>query len=603
MYYNSNVGTKENIMLFGKHFRKYYLKYALYFIVGIGVLIYVDWIQLDIPKLVGGIIDILKSSTPDTQAIEDSILQIAILAGMITLGRFLWRYTIFGASRRIEYNLRNAMFVHATKLSQSYYSQEKVGGLMAYFINDLEAVRQVYGPGILTLVDGMMLGGFALYRMASLNARLTLFAAIPMLILGVILVYIRKTISSIFKKRQESFEKLSDFTQENFSGISVIKAFVREKKEAVYFNQRNDDLYNKNMNFVKFIIGVNIALSMALNLIILLIIMYGSFLVLRTDGTGLTTGQLTEYISYFFTLIWPVMALSRFIQIQSQAKASASRIDKFLNTEVEINDKEDALEIDDLKGSISVKNLTFKYPDGEEPVLRDVSFEIKAGEMVGILGRTGSGKSSLVDLFLRIYNLDEDSVFIGNHDIMKLTLQSVRKTIGYVPQDNFLFSDTITNNIGFAYENPDEEEIKESARLADVYENVMEFKEQFNTILGERGVTVSGGQKQRISIARALAKNPEILILDDSVSAVDTKTEDAIINNLHKVRKGKTTIFIAHRISTVKKMDKIILIDQGRISAVGSHTTLMKTSALYQDMVKRQTLENLVQGGANHEGL
>ncbi len=602
MYYNSNVVMKENIMLLGKNFRKYYLKYALYFLVGIGVLIYVDWIQLDIPKLVGGIIDTLKSSTPDTQAIKDSILQIAILAGLITLGRFLWRYTIFGASRRIEYNLRNAMFVHATKLSQSYYSQEKVGGLMAYFINDLEAVRQVYGPGILTLIDGVMLGGFALYRMANLNARLTLYAAIPMLILGVILVYIRKSIASIFKKRQESFEKLSDFTQENFSGISVIKAFVRETKEASFFSKRNDDLYNKNMVFVKFIISVNIAISLALNLIILLIIMYGSFLVLRTDGTGLTTGQLTEYISYFFTLIWPVMALSRFIQIQSQAKASATRIDKFLNTEVEINDKEDALDIDDLKGSISVKNLTFKYPDGEEPVLKDVSFEIKAGEMVGILGRTGSGKSSLVDLFLRIYNLDDNSVFVGDHDIMKLTLRSVRKTIGYVPQDNFLFSDTITNNIGFAYDNPDEDEIKESARLADVYENVMEFKEQFNTILGERGVTVSGGQKQRISIARALAKNPEILILDDSVSAVDTKTEDAIINNLHKVRKGKTTIFIAHRISTVKKMDKIILLDQGRISAVGSHATLMKTSALYQDMVKRQTLENLVQGGANHEG-
>jgi len=590
-------------MLFGKHFRKYYLKYALYFIVGIAVLIYVDWIQLDIPKLVGGIIDTLKSASPDTKAINDSILQIAILAGMITFGRFLWRYTIFGASRRIEYNLRNAMFVHATKLSQSYYGQEKVGGLMAYFINDLEAVRQVYGPGILTLTDGLMLGGFALYRMASLNSRLTLYAAIPMLILGVMLVFIRKSISSIFKKRQESFEKLSDFTQENFSGISVIKAFVREKKEAIYFNQRNGDLYDKNMVFVKFIISVNIAISLALNLIILLIIMYGSFLVLRTDGTGLTTGQLTEYISYFFTLIWPVMALSRFIQIQSQAKASATRIDKFLNTEVEINDKEDALDIDNLKGSISVKNLTFKYPDGEEPVLKDVSFDIKAGEMVGILGRTGSGKSSLVDLFLRIYNLDENSVFVGDHDIMKLTLRSVRQTIGYVPQDNFLFSDTITNNIGFAYENPDEEEIKEAARLADVYENVMEFKEQFNTILGERGVTVSGGQKQRISIARALAKNPEILILDDSVSAVDTKTEDAIINNLHKIRKGKTTIFIAHRISTVKKMDKIILLDQGRISAVGSHATLMKTSELYRDMVKRQTLENLVQGGANHEGL
>lgn len=590
-------------MLLGKHFRKYYLKYGLFFLTGSLILVFVDWIQLDIPKLVGQILDALKVDVVDTKGIESAILRIAILAGLITIGRFIWRYTIFGASRRIEYNLRNAMFVHASKLSQSYYSQEKVGGLMAYFINDLEAVRMAFGPGILMLVDGLMLGSFAIYRMANLNGRLTLYAAIPMLILTVALVYIRKTISAIFKKRQESFEKLSDFTQENFSGISVIKAFVREIKEATFFSKRNDDLYNKNMQFVKYIIGINIALGLALNLIILLIIMYGSFLVLRTDGTGLTTGQLTEYISYFFTLIWPVMALSRFIQIQSQAKASSTRIEKFLDQKVEITDQPDALEIDDLKGSIKVKNLTFQYPDGNEPVLTDVSFEIKSGEMVGILGRTGSGKSSLVDLLLRIYNLEEDSVFIDEYDIMKLSLRSVRSTIGYVPQDNFLFSDTITNNIGFAYEDPNEDTITESAKLADVYDNVMEFKEQFNTVLGERGVTVSGGQKQRISIARALAKNPEILILDDSVSAVDTKTEDAIITNLHRVRKGKTTIFIAHRISTVKKMDKIILLDQGRISAIGSHAVLMKTSPLYQDMVKRQTLENLVEGGANHEGL
>ncbi|MBN2299931.1 MAG: ABC transporter ATP-binding protein [Acholeplasmataceae bacterium] len=590
-------------MLFGKHFAKYYIKYALFFLAGIGVLVFVDWIQLDIPKLVGQIIDNLDSDSADVSAIESSILRIAVLAGMITLGRFIWRYTIFGASRRIEYNLRNAMFGHASNLSQRYYSQEKVGGLMAYFINDLEAVRQSFGPGVLMLVDGLMLGGFAIYRMANLNSRLTLFAAIPMVILTVLLVYIRKTISAIFKKRQESFEKLSDFTQENFSGISVVKAFVREKKEAMFFGLRNSDLYEKNMNFVKYLIGVNIAISLGLNIIILMILLFGSFLVIRTDGTGLTPGQLTEYISYFFTLIWPVMALSRFIQIQSQAKASAARIEKFLDEEVEIKDLDDALHIDNLKGSISVKNLSFQYPDGSEDVLKNVSFEIKAGEMVGILGRTGSGKSSLVDLLLRTYNLSEDQVFIDGYDIMKLSLASVRNAIGYVPQDNFLFSDTITNNIGFSYENPDEEFIKESARLSDVYDNVMEFKEQFNTILGERGVTVSGGQKQRISIARALAKNPEILILDDSVSAVDTKTEDAIISNLHRVRRGKTTIFIAHRISTVKKMDKIILLDQGRISAVGSHKELMKSSELYQDMVKRQTLENLVQGGVPIEGL
>ncbi len=590
-------------MLLGKHFRKYYLKYSAYFLVGIAVLIYVDWVQLDIPKFVGGIIDTLKQTTPDEQMIKDSILSIAILALSITLGRFLWRYTIFGASRRIEFQLRNTMFSHATKLSQSFYSQEKVGGLMTHFINDLEAVRMIFGPGVLMLIDGVVFGAFALYRMASLNGQMTLYAAIPMVILTVVMVIIRKRISLMFKKRQEAFEKLSDFTQENFSGITVIKAFVKEIKEYMLFQKKNDDLYDSNIKFVKYIVWVNIGVGIALNIVILMIIFFGSFMVLNMETTGFTAGQLTEYLSYFFALIWPTMALSQFMQIFGQAKASAVRIEKFLDSEIEVQDAADAIHIDDLKGNIQVKNLTFQYPDGDRPVLNNVSFEIKQGEMVGILGRTGSGKSSLVDLLLRIYNLKEDQVFIDGYDIMKLSIESVRNAMGYVPQDNFLFSDTITANIGFSFDEIDQEKIKESAKLADVYDNVMEFKEQFDTILGERGVTVSGGQKQRISIARALAKNPEILILDDSVSAVDTKTEEAIIKNLYRIRKGKTTIFIAHRISTVKKMDKIILLNQGEVSAIGSHAELMKTSPLYKDMVKRQTLENLVQGGADHEGL
>jgi len=590
-------------MLLTKHFRKYYLKYSLFFILGATVLVLVDWYQLDIPRLVGGIIDALKSENPDETLIRDSIYRIGVLAFGITLGRFLWRYTIFGASRRIEFHLRNTMFGHATELQQSFYSQEKVGGLMTYFINDLEAVRMSFGPGILMLVDGLTLGGFALYRMARLNRELTLYAAIPMLILTVALVFIRKKITARFKERQDAFEKLSDFTQENFSGITVIKAFVREMKEAMFFSRKNLDLYDKNISFVKFIIVINIAIGIALNAVIMLIVAYGSFLVINIDQTGFTTGQLTEYIAYFFSLIWPTMALSQFINIQSQAKASAIRIEKFLNTEVEVKDQEGAIVKEDLKGTLKVKNLTFKYPDGDQPVLKNVSFDIKAGEMVGILGRTGSGKSSLVDLFLRTYNLEKDQIFLDGYDIMDLSIKSVRHTMGYVPQDNFLFSDTITNNIGFSMDEPKESDVIEPAKLSDVYENIMEFKDQFETILGERGVTVSGGQKQRISIARALAKDPEILILDDSVSAVDTKTEEAIIKNLHKIRKGRTTIFIAHRISTVKKMDKIILLDQGELVAIGSHKELMKTSPLYQDMVRRQQLENLVQGGDFNEGL
>ncbi|MBE0700525.1 MAG: ABC transporter ATP-binding protein [Acholeplasmataceae bacterium] len=590
-------------MLFGKHFFKYYFKYGLFFLVGIAVLVFVNWYQLDIPKLIGSVIDNLKSETPEINAINQALKTVAILALLITLGRFLWRYTIFGASRRIEYELRNVMFTHASKLPQEYYSQEKVGGLMAYFTNDLEAIRMAFGPGILMLVDGLVLGGFAIYRMANLNGMMTVYAGIPMLLMMFILVLVIKKIQLKFKMRQKSFEELSDFTQENFSGITVIKAFVREIKEALLFQKKSLDLYDKNIAFVKYVVIINILISIAINLVVLLIVVYGSFLVMNGGVTGLTIGQLTEYISYFFMLIWPIIAIAQFISIHSQAKASAERISKLLNQKVIVEDTKDVYEVEDLSGSISVHNLSFKYPDGDSNVLNNVSFDIKKGEMVGILGRTGSGKSSLVDLFLRIYNLEENQIFIDGHDIMKLPIKQVRNLMGYVPQDNFLFSDTIANNIGFSYETPETNIVETSAKLSDVYDNIIGFKDKFETVLGERGVTVSGGQKQRISIARALAKDPEILILDDSVSAVDTKTEEAIINNLHKVRKGKTTIFVAHRISTVKKMDKIILLENGEISAVGSHKELMKSSILYQDMVRRQKLENIVQGGAVHEGL
>jgi ATP-binding cassette, subfamily B, multidrug efflux pump len=592
-------------MLFGKHFRKYYLKYGLYFLTGVAILVVINWIQLDIPKLVGRIIDTLNESSPNILFIEGAIRQIAILTVIIVIGRFVWRYTIFGASRRIEFEIRNHMFSHATKLSQSYYANQKVGGMMTLFINDLEAVRQAYGPGFLMLIDGLVLGGFVIARMTNLQPTLTLYSGIPLFIMMIVMVFLRKNMSLRFKKRQEAVEKLQDFTQENFSGITVVKAFVREIKEAMLFRNFNQNLYEKNIKAVRYMVIIQLSISIAINLVILLIVIYGSIIVLNPSGAGLTPGQLTEYIAYFFTLIWPVMALSQFMYITSVAVASSKRIDKMLDAPIEIYDDKDVIQSDEpLKGEISVRNLSFQYPDGDRPVLKNVSFDIKHGQMVGILGRTGSGKSSLVDLLLRTYNLEENQMFIDGIDIMKLPIRKVRDTMGYVPQDNFLFSDTISNNIAFAFDQPDPNVILEAAKLADVYENVSEFKDGFETMLGERGVTVSGGQKQRLSIARALAKNPEVLILDDSVSAVDTKTEEAIIRNLHQVRKGKTTIFIAHRISTVKKMDLIILLDQGEVSAIGSHNELMKTSLLYQDMVRRQTLENIVAGEVNnHERL
>mgnify|MGYP001180870473 FL=1 len=586
-------------MLFGKHFRKYYLKYAISFLVGVTCLILLDWIQLEIPIMMGKIINIFKEfdvtdGSYDAQ-IYGYVKDILIFVVIITIGRFAWRYLLFGASRKIEFDLREKMFDHSTQLSQDYYSQGKTGGMMTYFINDLETVRQAYGMGLLMLVDGIVLTVFVIYRMVQINVMMTLLSAIPLLLVGVFMFFVRKRMELRFKIRQEAFEKLSDFTQESFTGISVIKAYVRETKEALLFKTYSNDLKGKNYHFSKLMATINVAISFTLSVVIITILALGSYLIASNQ---LDAGELTAYTSFFFTLMWPVMALSQFMSINSQAQASAKRIEEFLDSEITVKDAKDVYEdIKPLTGEITVKNLTFKYPDGDAPVLKDISFKIKQGQMVGILGRTGSGKSSLVDLLLRVYNAPKDSIFFDTYDMMKIPIKTLRDHIGYVPQDNFLFSETILNNIGFSKENPTLELAEQAAKLSDVYQNIMDFPKQFEEVLGERGVTVSGGQKQRISIARAIAKDPQILILDDSVSAVDTKTEEAIIENLHRIRKNKTTIFIAHRISTVKKMDMIILLDEGNLIGVGTHKELLAQNPLYQDMVKRQELEQMVGEG------
>jgi ATP-binding cassette subfamily B protein len=578
-------------MLLTKHFFKYYIKYIIPYAIGIGVLLVIDFVQLYIPEYIGNIIDELRGNQ-DVAYMQGLLLNIGLLVIGITIGRFIWRYTIFGASRRIQFDLMNTMFIHATNLQQSFYSEEKVGGLMAYYTNDLETIRNAYGPGILMLVDGLALGTFAVIRMVRLNATMTLYAGIPMILMLVFLIFILRKFQQMFKTRQASFESLSDFTQENFSGISVIRAYVKEFQQKAAFQLKSDDLYEKTIGFVKYYVVFQIIIGLTINITVLFIVIYGSITVIQTSN--LTIGELTEYMAYFFTLIWPIMALAQFFSIQSQAKASAERIGEYLDSEVTVKDSKDALDVK-LHGNVTVKNLTFQYPDGDAPVLKDISFDIKKGEMVGILGRTGSGKSSLVDLFLRTYNVDKNMFFIDDYDVMDVKIERVRDLMGYVPQDNFLFSETILDNILFAFDKEDEALAIEAAKLSDVHDNIIDFKDQYQTMLGERGVTVSGGQKQRLSIARAIAKDPEILILDDSVSAVDTKTEEAIISNLFKIRKNKTTIFIAHRISTVKRMDKIILLDQGKLVGIGNHASLLKTSPLYQDMVKRQQLETMVE--------
>jgi len=580
-------------MLFGKHINKYYLKYGIFFLIGLIALIVVDFAQLEIPNIIGSIIDGLELKTLDQAQVVIFVKDIVIFGLIMVAGRFLWRIFIFGTSWRIDFDLRNKMFRHAERLSQTYYSEKKSGGLMALFLNDLNAIRMAFGPGLLMLFDILILGTLAFYRMYQLDPTITLFASIPLVSIAFMATYISKITGKKFKARQQSYEDLSDFTQENFYGISVIKAFVNEVREIRAFAKINKLNQEKNVSYIKASTFLHVAVEMFINIIRVIMLGIGAYLVYNTVGTNavFSVGDLTRYIAYFGTLIWPMMAVGRLINMRAQAKASLDRVSAFLDADVEIHDDREVVNVEKIEGKITFNNLTFKYPKTDKEVLKNINFVIEKGQTVGIIGRTGSGKTTLVDVMLRLYNLKTNELLIDDYDIMKLPIKTIRDAIGYVPQENFIFSDVIGNNISFSSDNVDQEVIKQMAIYSDIHENIIDFPNQYDTLVGERGVTLSGGQKQRISIARALLKNPEILIMDDSFSAVDTKTEEQVISNLRDLRIGKTTIIIAHRISTIKSADQIIFIENGEILAKGTHTELLNTCEMYRQMVIHQRLE------------
>ncbi len=578
-------------MLFGKNVNRYYFKYAHFFILGLIALVLVDIYQLEIPEIIGNIIDGIKDETITSLIIKEFMKDLAIIVAIMFVGRFLWRVCIFGNGIRIEADLRERLFAHSEKLDQTYYQENKTGALMALYTNDLTTIRQAFASGTIMFVDATLLGTLAMIRMIKIDLLMSLFASIPLLILalcgGIIGRYMRKK----FEERQKSFADMSDFTQESISGISVIKAFVKEGKELLAFSKINRDYMDKNISFVKASTLLQVLITALISLVIIVIFGYGGYLV-YTDT--ITIGKLAAYVSYFGTLTWPMAAIAQLINMMSQAKASLKRINGLLNHSVDVKDNEEPITNHEFKGNIAFSHLTFAYPKTEQKVLEDITFEVKAGESLGIIGRTGSGKTTIVDLLLRVYNVEADKILLDDVDIMNLPIKDIRNNIAYVPQDNFLYSDTIRNNIDFAANTHDEDKIIKAAIMADVDKNIQEFAQGYDTILGERGVTVSGGQKQRISIARALAKDATILVLDDAVSAVDTKTEEQILKNLKALRQGKTTILIAHRISTIQSCDKILVLDEGKVVAFGPHKQLIKTNPLYAKMVKLQLLEDEV---------
>ena len=586
-------------MIFGKHINRYYLRYALPLLLGLVSLVAVDWFQLEIPKLYRMVINGMNTGAVESNGgtvpfdmdflLEKICLPLCLVIAVVVTGRFLWRVCIFGSAIRMETDLRGRMFDRSRGLSCSFYQTNKVGNLMFLYTSDLETVQDCFGSGVLMMFDACFQGGLAVSRMWGMNRMLTLLSLIPVAFLLAGGVVLGKYLQKKWDRRQQAYADLSDFVQENFSGIAVIKAFVKESLELMAFRKLNRKNEETNIDYTRLSVLLRILVTLFVESVICVILGYGGYLVWA--GT-FNAGQLMEFIGYFTAVVWPAMAVSELIEMHSRGKASLARIGKLLDTEPDVKDAPDVAPIPEpVRGEITFSHLTFRYPGGEHDVLHDITLTIRAGERVGLVGKTGSGKTTLVDLLLRTYNVPDGTVFLDGHDVNRIPIRQVRASAAYVPQDNFLFSDTIANNIAFGVDQPKRSDVEAAAVLADVDGNIREFRDGYDTVLGEWGVTVSGGQRQRISIARALMKDAPVLILDDSVSAVDTDTERVILGNLRRTREGKTTVLIAHRISTIEQMDRILFLDEGRLIAAGTHTELYETCPAYRRAVDLQRLE------------
>ena len=593
-------------MIFGKYINRYYLKHAPVLLLGILSLLTVDYIQLLIPELyrlvINGVnlgqvvVDCQTMAFTKEVLFQHICLPMIYIVVLMVIGRFLWRVCFFGSAVRVAADLREQMFDHSRQLSQQYYQVNKVGNLMSLYTNDLDTIQECFGDGILMFFDASVLGILALVKMWRMDIKLTLLALIPAAVMFAIGTVMSQVMTKRWEERQQAFSDLSDFAQENFSGIAVIKAFVKELKELMAFRKLNKENEEINVTYTKIATLLEVLVTLFVESVICVILGYGGWLVYRGQFNA---GQLVEYIGYFEAIVWPIMAISMLIEKTARGKASLNRITELLDAPIDVADRDGVADLKNPRGGIEFRHLNFRYPDGEYNVLKDISFTIAPGESVGIVGKTGAGKTALVDLLLRTYNVPDGTLFVDGQDVNTVSIHSVRNACAYVPQDNFLFSDTIAHNIGFGVDDASREDIDRAAALADVRDNIVDFKDGYETVLGERGVTVSGGQKQRISIARALLKNAPILILDDSVSAVDTRTERIILDNLKTSRTGKTTLLIAHRISTVEQLDKIIFIEDGRVEAVGPHDELYRTCNEYRRMVDLQKLEDEVGGDGN----
>lgn len=571
---------------------QYIKKHRFQYTAGIITLFVVDFANLFIPKLTGTVTDGLAAHTLDWDGVVSCLISIFLLGLTLAVGRFLWRYFLFGASRSIERELRNDMFGHLEKMSVEYYNEHKTGDLMTRFTSDLNAVRMAIGPAVICVFDASVMTVMVICQMMYyVDIKLTFLAIIPMFFICVGEIYYGKIIHKRFQKRQEAVSDLTDFVQESFSGVRVIKAFVRERAELRAFAKANRNTMDSNLHVVRLQSVVMPLLDVIIGLSSLITLVYGGYLALVGD---ITLGRFVAFNQYINMLVWPMLACGDAINMFSQGAASVRRIQEIFDEKPEIFDREDTADMERMRGDITFSHLTFLHRGHSEPTLKDISLSVPAGTTLAIIGRTGNGKSTLVNLLLHLYNTKPGMILIDGRDINTIPLKALRENIAYVPQDNFLFSDTLKSNIAFGADSQDMDAIVRATEAACIHENITAFPDGYETIVGEWGVTLSGGQKQRSSIARALMKDAPILILDDALSAVDTDTEEHILRNLKANRAGKTTILIAHRISTIQNADVILVLEDGEAKETGNHEELMQKNGIYRSMFEQQQLEAAV---------
>ena len=577
-----------------QYLNKYFIKYKYHFLLGIFITIVAQIFSLFTPKLISSsfkAIEEFNKNNVGTDVIKSELINnilliigTTLIAGVLT---FLMRQTLIVMSRHVEFDLKNEVFKHYEELDQNFYKRNRTGDLMSRISEDVSKVRMYVGPAVMYTINTVIRFAIVIIYMYNVSPRLTLYTILPLPLLSYIIFKLSTEINVRSTTFQQYLSKISSFTQEIFSGVRVVKAYALENQYQKNMVDLANESKTKSMSLAKVqsLFGpLMIALIGVSNLVV---IYFGGMMFI--DGTIKSIGTIAEFILYVNMLTWPVASIGWVSSLVQEAEASQKRINEFLKVQPEIKNKTTENSI--INGEIQFKNVTFTYEDTEITALDNISFTIKKGETLAILGKTGSGKSTLLSLITRMYDIKNGTILIDGKNIDQVNLYNLRSSIGIVPQDAFLFSDSIKNNIKFGKENASDEEVFTAAKQAVVHNNIMNFNNQYETVLGERGITLSGGQKQRVSIARAIIKNPEILLFDDCLSAVDTETEEQILNNLLQISKNKTTIIVSHRVSSAKNADKIIILDEGKIIQEGSHNQLINQEGYYAELYLKQLSE------------